>query len=514
MEIWKCIEILRQPKKTWIFSKDNTEAKMNALAKISNDGYPSHILELTDFLKDDNKEIRDAVCKTVIHLFKKIKNKKEYYDTLKHCNISQNDIDFYEITFSSEQYTELLAISSLNRRGHIREKAVKKLSQTGNPRAIQFLSYRLADWVQPIRQAALTGIENYKSVNYIDSLIKNLPVFEWLQKVERTNLNGVYHEIIDFIVSTNRDFVTANFRKYPDNLRLILAKHISASLTNCSIELNLFLDDKLFLIRSLFVKHFDKLEQNAINRLLIDKSAKVRLQTLYCLKGRNDFANIIKNYLADNSATIRYFARFTLRQANFAEFYKQNLINGNQIIGSLAGLAEIDAKQVADTVKTFLNNDRIKVRKAAFCALQKLDDESAYRFALINLDSHYIGLRNIIINFLAARPRQEVLEKARELYKTGEYELRKSMLKLFSKIGGWEAIPDLMTGTVDRDDNIRQLAFEYLQIWKVKAARLFLSPKQGEIEKARQVFQSTHKIHEDKQYFKSNPLDGLDFYFR
>ena len=107
---------------------------------------------------------------------KKIDSKKGYYDTLKHCGISKSDINFYETNFPKEQFVELLAISSLNGSGYVREKAVKKLSQVDSSKAIQFLIYRLADWVLPVRHAALKGIDNYKTTNYIDSLIENLPI--------------------------------------------------------------------------------------------------------------------------------------------------------------------------------------------------------------------------------------------------------------------------------------------------------------------------------------------------
>ncbi len=516
MEIWQYIEVLRRPNKTWFFSKDNTEKKINALTKIANDGYPSLICSLTEFLKDDNKEIRETTCKTITHLYKKIDNKKGYYDTLKHCSISKTDIDFYETNFPKEQYVVLLAISSLNGSGYIREKAVKKLSQVDSPRAIQFLIYRLADWVLPVRQAALKGIDNYKTTNYIDSLIENLPIFEGLQKVERTDLSGIYQDIVEFIVSTNRSYVIDNFKKYPDKLRVLLARHISSSLSDNPHELKLFLTDKHFLIRSLSIQHFDKLEQVEIEQLLHDKSAKVRLQTLYSLKAQNGFETIAKKFLADNSSTIRHFSRFTLKQTNmeFAKFYNDNLQENKQFIGSLSGLAETEGKQYSETVKSYLKHKKIRVKKTAFLALCKLDEESAYDFAFANLDSPYLGLRNVIIEFLSRIPRQEVLTKARSIYETGNYDSKKSMLKLFNKIGGWTAIPDLMIGTIDENENIRQLAFGYLLIWRTRAVSLFSTPKQGEIERAKQIFSFVNETHQDKQYFKTNPLDGLDFYFK
>ncbi len=188
MEIWQYINILKRPNKTLFFTKDNVKEKLNALKQIANEGSPTHIYDLIEFLKNKNKEIQNATCDTIIRLFNKLDSKKVYYETLKYCKISKNDIDFYEKSFPKSKYVELLAISSLNGNGYVREKAVKKLSLIKEPRAIQFLIYRIADWVQPIRQLALKGLENYKSVNFIDTLIENLPVFEWLQKVERDTI--------------------------------------------------------------------------------------------------------------------------------------------------------------------------------------------------------------------------------------------------------------------------------------------------------------------------------------
>lgn len=516
MEIWQYIEILRRPDKTWFFSKDNTEEKINALTKIANDGYPSLICSLTEFLKDDNKEIRETTSKAITRLFKKIDNKKGYYDNLKHCGISKSDIDFYEANFPKEQYVELLALSSLNGSGYVREKAVKKLSQVDSPRAIQFLIYRLADWVLPVRQAALNGIDNYKTTNYIDSLIENLPIFEWLQKVERTDLSGIYKDTVEFIASKNRAYIIDNFKEYPDKLRILLARHISSSLRDNSQELKLFLTDKHFLIRNLALSHFDKLGQTEIEQLLNDKSANNRLQTIYCLKDQNDFETIAKKFLADTSATVRHFTRFTLKQTNidFAKFYNDNLQENKQVIGSLSGLAEIKGKQYSETVKSYLKDKKIRVKKTAFLALCKLDEERAYDFAFTNMDSQYLGLRNVIIEFLSHIPRQEVLTKAKSIYETGNYDLKKSMLKLFNKVGGWTAIPALMIGTIDENENIRQLAFGYLQNWRARAVRLFSTPKQVEIERAKQIFSFVNETHQDKQYFKTNPVDGLDFYFK
>ncbi|MNL58085.1 hypothetical protein D3C87_1816950 [compost metagenome] len=107
-----------------------------------------------------------------------------------------------------------------------------------------------------------------------------------------------------------------------------------------------------------------------------------------------------------------------------------------------------------------------------------------------------------------------MLQKAREIYAAGPYELKKSMLRLFSKVGKWTTIADIMIGTIDANENIRQLSFDYLQQWRKKATSYFTHPKQGELERANQVYRFVFEVHEEKKYFPKNPLTEIDFYLQ
>lgn len=516
MEIWNYIEILRKQKKGFLFKKENVEERLIALNKILEFGLPSTIHSLIPFLKDSDKEIQNATCNTIIQLYKKIETKKGYYDTLKHCDISQSDLETYEQTFSNDQLITLLAIASLNGSGYVREKAVNKLSSSNSEIAIPFIVYRLADWVPVVRQSALKGIENFKKTQFINALVDNLSIFEWLQKVERTNLSAVYSDIMNFVVVENKKYVTDNFKTFADKTRLIVAKQISTSEKIDLSDLKLLLQDTHFLIRNLALTHFDQLTQTEIDKLLTDKSARVRMQTLYKLKDRNEFSEIIYPFLFDNSASVRDFARFSLKNkiSDFAKIYNDNLLIKANIIGSLSGLGETNGKDYTENIEKFLNDKKIKIRKTAFLALKKLDEEKAYNFALSNLDSEYSGIRNLVIEFLSISATPEVLQKARETYTNNEYELKKSMLKLFSKIGRWTTIADIMIGTIDENENIRQLSLGYLQQWRTKATSYFTQPKQGELERANQIFKFAFEMHEEKKYFNQNPLTGIDFYLR
>ena len=514
MEIWNYLEILK--KRVWFLQKDDINEKLDALAKISEIGLPSTISSLVPFLKHNNAEIRVATCKTIITLFSRIKSKKEYYETLKYCDISESDIDVFEHWYAEDQYIPLLAIASLNGSGYVREKATKKLSVSTNPKAIPFLIYRLADWVMPVRQAALNGIYNFLKTQYLDTYINNLAVFEWLQQVERVDLSSVYHEIVRFIVDQNRDYVFGKFKFYPDKARLLLAKYMAGS-SGCDLKtIKLLIADKHFLVRSLALQSFSVLSRADINTLLRDKSAKIRLQALYKLEEEPDFTDLVSTYVADSAASIREYARYSLKQKNqdFTQTYYYNLLNHCFVIGSLLGMAETEAKQYSGMLETYLQDKKVRVKKAAFLSLRKLDEEKAYCFALANLGSDLPGIRNTVIEFLAKKANAEVLEKARSTYQSGYLEIKKSMLKLFSKIGGWSTLADIILGTINEDASIRELSFIYLQRWRVKAVRLFIQPSANELERARQIFTLAMETHENRNFFKNNPLKDLNFFLK
>lgn len=507
MEIWHYIESLNR-------TGTPTEQKISQLQLISSEGNSSHIFYLLNLLCDKKKEVRDQACATIIALFHKIRNKNGYYHSLRYCDISKSDLAFFASAFPLDQYVELLAISSLNGSGHLREYAVEKLSEIAHPRAIPFIIYRLADWVYHVRQAAKQVLEHYLVSEYLDDLVENLPLFAWLKTVKRVNLQDVYDAVIRYVATENRPLILERFDRYPEKSRLIIAEHLSGSWINTEAELKKLVADPYFRIRMLAANHPDKLSQQDLNRLLNDKSSKVRLQTLYALKDRSGIQTIVLGHLADESSSIRYFARYTLKHSgiDFASFYHQNLEQGNQIGGSLAGLAELDAKHFSGTMKKYLENQKVKIRVGAFLALRKLDQQSVSVFALENLGVASGKLRNAIIEHLSFIPRKDVLEKARNLYQHGDYELKKSMLLLFSKMSSWSILADLMLGTVDEDERLRKLSQQFIETWKKKATTLYTTPSEEDLERARKTHAFASELHEKNRYFKRNPLEGMDFY--
>lgn len=148
-------------------------------------------------------------------------------------------------------------------------------------------------------------------------------------------------------------------------------------------------------------------------------------------------------------------------------------------------------------------------------ALIKLDKNSANKYAIENLDTTIVGLRRIMINFLSVNYNSNVIEKAGEFYAKGSEELKMSMLNLFSKIGGWEALADLIIGFTVSNENIRHIAKQHIDNWKIKANYLHaITPSNEVLERIKIAFSVVNHTLQNKQFFAQNPLKGLDFYFR
>ncbi|WP_020527079.1 hypothetical protein [Flexithrix dorotheae] len=517
MEVWQYLEILRQPNRKGLFSRNNhMKEKLFALQKLSETGTPNLIQDIFPFLKDNSEKIRAGAIHSIRVLFYAINRKKNFYPTLSRCDILRSDFIFFQKHFSTADFILILKIASLNGNGYVREEAVKRLGNSQKPEVFPFLLFRLADWVPVVRNVVRQELLKFKKLEYLPALLDNLSHLHWLLSVERADLSGIYFELIKFILEDNRKETLAKFRSVPEKERKILANHLSEKLESPE-ELNLLIDDKSFLIRLLSLKHFDKFNHAQQQALLNDKSARVRMKTLMSIKGTPAFKDLIPNFLADNSGTIRHFCRFYLKDSfiDFQDIYEGNLKEGKQVIGSLLGLLDIGAKNSAEFIKPYLENKKPRIVKTAFYVSTRLDTSLAISFASENLFTGNIGLRKIILEFLGRHYTLEILEIARSGYQeSSSEELKISILNLFSQIGGFTGFPDLLIGTIDQNETVRKKAIVFLNKWKQEAVHLYKAPTDEEKLRALKVYKLVNETHQEKKYFQENPVEGFDFYLK
>jgi HEAT repeat protein len=139
-----CIEILKS-KSAWFGKEQNVKAKLECLDTFRSKGSPSNIHALIPFLKNNNEIIRQRAAEVITSLFNKLKSQNQLYDSLKYIPIDVSDIDFFCKTFSPDISVKLLALSTLNHSGYVRQRAIEELAITKHLKAIRFLILRLSD---------------------------------------------------------------------------------------------------------------------------------------------------------------------------------------------------------------------------------------------------------------------------------------------------------------------------------------------------------------------------------
>lgn len=514
MQLIDYFKILEKNKSIFSSNRDFVSDKINALQNIWEIGNPSLIPNLFPYLKSDSKEIREFTFFIIDDFFNKLDKKNHLYETLRYCEVKIADFKFFKNNFSVKDYFTLIQIASQNRNGYIREFAVEELSNSENSDAIKFIIFRLSDWVEIIRNKAVQALVNFKKIEYLNCLVENLYLFEWIIKTKRANLTIVYENIFQFILE-EENYLLDNIKNFSEKNRIILARKVYNSKNENDRFFKEFLNDKNYLVRIFALKKFDILNKIEIENLLKDKSSKIRLQTLFEIdKRKNLTSEIALNFVADESAAIRDLARKNLRNVDFAEIYADNIKNNKNLKGSIFGLSEVQGKKYVNYIFPFLTCEKTYLVKIAFLSIEKLEPQIAFDFAYENFENKNIFLRNFFVKYFVKHYTEDVLEKARYIYKTGDYEARKSMLRLFSSIGKYITISDLMIGLIDENPALRDLSVNYIENWKLKTNSYFIEPDPALLKKSKEIHEIVCEILKEKKYFYRNPLENLDFYFK
>ena len=422
-----CIEILKN-KPGWFFQQDNIEPKLECLEKIKSDGIPSNIHGLVPFLRDENQNIRLKTAEVIIALFRKLNSQNQWYDSLKYLPINNSDVDSFLNNYSGDISVNLLAISSLNHSGYVRQSAVEALAKSKHPDAIRFVLIRLGDWVKNVRKSASEAIQEFFTVEYLETFIRELKLVGALLTVKRVNLSAQYQVILNFILS---DDLTSEFYynlKVPASARLLYVKSYIEQKGFAPSLGQLLASDKNFLIRLEVIKHLKKLDQpekeHLIKKLLFDPSSQVRLSALYSIKGIvENFVELITALTSDPSTSVRELSRYLLKDKDFEfrKIYRERIIRKESILGSLLGLADVGSHDDLEVFKEFINHDDVRIKIACLIAFQKLSLPISKTFALQLFLSPSTKVRGRCIEILSHAWDEEVYEASERIYNKAQF---------------------------------------------------------------------------------------------
>ncbi|MDR3158469.1 MAG: hypothetical protein LBU11_05565 [Zoogloeaceae bacterium] len=433
------------------------------------------------------------------------------YEKYHSLDIELRAFAFYREHAAPNDALGFFILASLNRSGHVREKAVRELAAFRDGRAIPFLLYRMADWAPEVRDLARAELACFMEPEFLPFFIRNFSIIEWLRKVGRVDLCLEHQRIMRFLLEENRETTLQSFRQIPDRARFILARYLAVP-EICRDALRLLRADKLPLIRKLACRFPDQLTPDEIECLLRDRVASVRHQAFFRLAASSarhaaSMRHAALEMLSDNSAPIRALARRHMQASgmDFAAHYHALLAKERDVVGALPGLAEVGGRRHdVEIISRFLASPRGKVARAAFRALQSLDAAAAFRFAVEHLADARRGVRKAALNHVAGNPQPEALARARAIYREGAPEPRRDMLELFIRIGRWRALQDLILAHADEDAQIRGRAQDGILLWKDRAARLYTPPDAAE----------RAGIASARQCFPADKFSWLDFYLQ
>ena len=515
------LEILNEIPK-WFFQKVNITDKLQCFDTIQKVGTPSSIYSLIEFLRSSNVLIQTKAAETILSLFGKLKSLNEYADTLKHLPIKTSDLDFYRVDFDEKTYLQLLDIASLNSSGYVREKAVKELSRLKKADGLKFILLRLGDWVAAVRKAATEATFSFLEETYIDELLKQLPTIDWLLNVERVDLREIHNRIIQFILSQefSNEFYN-KIKRLDDKTRLRFYKSFLSNRHPSEEQLRKVIGDKNFLVRLELIKHlssFDTaIQKEVIARFLQDQSGKVRLEALYASKSFSpDFDNQIFALLCDEAASVRELSRHLLKEngIDFAALYRQRIGDKKFFSGSLLGLSETGRSEDVPTFERYIHSEKSKLIIACLTAINHFNAERSKQYSLELLIHPIKRVRDKAVEIVAKNSDAEALEKARNIYAKGDYIIKKTILKLYNKIGGWNIVGDLLLALADENIHIQNFGWQLLDEWKLKATRLFTTPPKTELERANKIYSSLDTSNLKMTHSRTNLFNELKFYLR
>ena len=329
-----------------IFKKKNESGFVN---QIQQKQYVPNFDNMTEFgdinsifkyVVNVDMNIAQKAAETIHRLLNNINTfrHKELYENFKYIKIDKSDIENFE-RFPQEIKVSLLCVATLNENGYTREKALIKLTGIKEEKVVPFLLFRLADWVQPIREKAENIVEEYLTEGNTVFLIQNHKLLNWLLSVYRKNLSSLYNKIINSI--TNKRLAKKDLLILNDGERYFYYKLLFQNEKFDGELTNQILNDKYYLVRLLLIDNLKQIKEpkEIIFGLLTDKSQKVRQKAINFVSQQNikNYQSFLELLIYDNSAFVRFESRKLLAQIgtwNFREVYKENISRSENLTGS------------------------------------------------------------------------------------------------------------------------------------------------------------------------------------
>lgn len=271
------------------------------------------------------------------------------------------------------RFPGVVALASMHRSGHVRQRAVELLDARNDGRELALLVIRTNDWVLPVRAAAMVACDRRLVPDRAPQWAAALDVLERASASQRhagavANLVLRVHALLrrgDTRAALSFAIRSPSVRVRRVALRIVLGMDPHAA----TPVLFALANDPDASIARAAAKNLVALSRAHATLLLTHPRTIARLVALETV-ARGPYAHdALERALFDEARSVRELARFELRRIgprDFAPLYAASLGRG---LCALEGLAETATARDAGTLRMFSNDPRARARAAAIVGL-------------------------------------------------------------------------------------------------------------------------------------------------
>lgn len=431
------------------------------------------------------------------------------------------------LQWTSDIHPIQIIMASFHHDGYVREAALQRLSQFQNGSEIPWLLIRLNDWVSPIRFKAYRALKQRIHIENVEYFIQLIWLVQRLVGRGKEHHEVLSKDIQQLIVQPEvRDVLHHHVHSEDRYIRYFCYETIlNIDQTDVFSLLTQALQDQQLAIRlwaTRQVAHI--LSEQEINttkttairwldivyKMLEDDFPSIRRQALDLLHFH--FADQAERSLqqalmSDNSA-IRETARRHLSQHHsiaYSEYYLDQIWSkeDKSLTAAIAGLGETGTAEDAEVIAEYKDHDLVKVRKAVFVALSKLDAITyidLFRKALFDPQPGISKIASHVLKKYTYLVHREPLIQT--VLKQSVPHVARNSLRVLIAFDSWESLDSLLYILAKTENRtLQQTIKSLLSSWIVKANNQFRTQLSPDMRKQllQYIDENTHVLDQQQQ---------------
>lgn len=402
----------------------------------------------------------------------------------------------------------LLGLSSFSYSGFIREEALWEISAYRTGEEVKYLLLRLNDWVPEVRGVAKKAVLNRITPDYMPYFIEHFDLVRRMYSWHRADHKEVL-ELIEHTFNSSKELV------------LYAVKHPSTHVRRQAIRMataipliefsSIIASDPDPMVRLIYVSIAKKsLEPDQRHKLIEifknDRSVRVRREILlFAIDNESsDLTNLLENALSDANLWIREISRWAFFKKGVAittiqEHYRRRLLEDPYQIGLILGLGEVGDETDVERLIPLLDDENLKVRKAAFYAIAKIKPVLLKDIALVRIQDNFSDITKQAKSFILKHREYYLNEEIWEVFETTlRKEVKLMVLSLIHEMPKWSRLIYLLKAGEDPSQEIREAVLKGVQSWINGFNSSFLVPSEKETASIKALINKSSLSNVDK----------------